>query len=258
MKRFALIGLLLATVLSAAAVARGDLGKNENLLVAFNGRILPHSLPRDRDAPVRVSLDGQVKTTDGSKPPQLRRMSIEVNRYGHLSTVGLPTCRPGELESTSPELAMARCGPALVGHGHFGAHLEFPEKAPFPAEGTMLAFNGRAHGRPAIFLHIHGSNPAEITVVLTFEIRHRRSGKFGTVFTAKIPRIAADLGYVTDIGLDFGRTYSYRGQRRSFLSARCAAPSGFPGALFSFARGIFFFADGKRVTSTLTRDCLVR
>jgi hypothetical protein len=258
MKRFAFIGLLFATVLLGAAVARGELAKNENLLVAFNGRILPHSLPRDRDAPVRVSLTGQVKTTDGSKPPQLRRMSIEVNRYGRLSTAGLPICQPGELESTSPELAMARCGPALVGHGRFGAHLEFPELAPFPAEGTMLAFNGRARGRPAIFLHIHGSNPAEITVILTFEIRHRSKGKFGTVFTAKIPRIAADLGYVTDIALDFGRRYHYRGRERSFISARCAAPNGYPGALFTFARGIFTFADGKQVTSTLARDCLVR
>lgn len=257
MKRLALIGLL-ATALVGAAVAHAELTKDDNLLVAFNGRLLPHSLPRDRDAPVRVSLDGQVKTTDGSKPPQLRTISIAVNRYGRLSTEGLPTCRPSELESTSPQLAMRRCGDALVGNGHFGAHLDFPEVAPFPAEGTMLAFNGRRNGRPAIFLHIHGAKPVEITVILTFEIRHRAQGKFGTVFTAKIPKIAADLGYVTDVSLDFGRTYRYEGMKRSFISARCAAPDGFPGALFSFARGTFIFADGKKLVSTLARDCRVR
>ena len=74
----------------------------------------------------------------------------------------------------------------------------------------------------------------------------------------RLPRIAADLGYVSNISLEFGRKYFYQGKQRSFLSARCAAPDGFPGALFSFARGTFFFADGKRVTSTLARDCLVR
>jgi hypothetical protein len=258
MRRVVFIALVVATALLGAAIARAELTKDGGLLVAFSGRILPHSLPRDRDAPVRVSLDGRVRTTDGSKPPQLRRLSIAVNRYGRLSTEGLPTCRPEELESTSPGLAMARCGDALVGHGRFGAHLEFPEAPPFPAEGTMLAFNGRSHGRQAIFLHIHGSRPVEITVILTFQIHHLREGKFGTVFTAKIPRIAADLGYVTDVSLDFSRRYRYRGQPRSFLSARCAAPDGFPGALFSFARGTFFFADGKRLTSTLARDCLVR
>jgi hypothetical protein len=257
MKRLALIGLL-ATALCGAAVAHAELTKDENLLLSFNGRLLPHSLPRDRDAPVRVSLDGQVKTTDGSKPPQLRRISIAVNRYGRLSTEGLPTCRPSDLESTSPQLAMQRCGGALVGHGHFGAHLDFPELAPFPAEGTMLAFNGKLHGRPAIFLHIHGARPVEITVILTFEIHHRSQGKFGTVFTAKIPKIAADLGYVTDLSLDFGRTYHYQGQKRSFISARCAAPDGFPGALFSFARGTFVFAGNEKLVSTLARDCRVR
>jgi hypothetical protein len=258
MKRLAVIGLLLSAVLFGAAIARAELSRNENLLVAFGGRFLPHSLPRDRDAPIRVDLTGQVKTTDGTRPPQLRRISIAVNRYGRLSTEGLPTCSPDQLESTDPQLAMERCGDALVGHGRFGAHLEFPELAPFPAEGTMLAFNGRSHGKPAVFLHIHGSNPVEITVILTFEISHRRKGKFGTIFTAKIPRIAADLGYVSDLSLDFGRKYTYLGRQHSFLSARCAAPDGFPGAFFTFARGTFYFAGGKKVTSTLARDCLVR
>jgi hypothetical protein len=257
MKRLTVIGLLF-TALCGGAIAHAELAKDENLLVAFNGRISPHSLPRDRDAPVRVSLDGQVKTTDGSKPPQLRQISIAVNRYGRLSTAGLPVCEPSRLESTSPQLARERCPGALVGHGHFGAHLDFPEQVPFPAEGTMLAFNGRRHGRPAIYLHIHGSKPVEITVILTFEIHHRAKGKYGTVFTARIPKIAADLGYVSDISLDFGRIYSYGGKRRSFISARCAAPAGFPGALFSFARGTFLFADGKKIVSTLARDCRVR
>ncbi|HSS05452.1 MAG TPA: hypothetical protein VLK89_09770 [Solirubrobacterales bacterium] len=258
MKRFTLIGMLVALVLFGAAIARGEISKNENLLVSFNGRFLPHALPRNRDAPVTISLNGEVKTTDGTRPPQLRRISIAVNRYGRLFTKGLPICRAGLLESTDAQIALARCGGALVGHGHFGAHLEFPNTAPFPVEGTTLAFNGRAHGRPAILLHIHGSNPVEVTVVLTFEIRHRPQGKFGTVFTTKIPRIAADLGYVSNISLEFGRKYRYQGKQQSFLSARCAAPEGFPGALFSFARGTFFFADGRQVTSTLARDCLVR
>lgn len=257
MRRLAVICVLLAG-LTGAAVARGEIERAGNVLVAFDGRFLPHSLPRDRDVPISVDLNGRIRTTDGTPPPQLRRISIAVNRHGRLSTEGLPTCRTAELEATSPALALARCRDALVGRGHFGARVDLPEATPFPAEGSMLAFNGRSGGGPAVFLHIHGSNPIDITVILTFEIRHRREGKFGTVFTAKIPRIAADLGYVTDISLGFGRRYRHRGEARSYLSARCAAPAGFPGALFSFARGTFLFADGKRVATTLARDCTVR
>ncbi|HZK15552.1 MAG TPA: hypothetical protein VFC52_03060, partial [Solirubrobacterales bacterium] len=216
------------------------------------------SLPRDRDVPVTVNLKTSIKTTDGARPPQLRRISFGVNRYGRISTRGLPTCRPGLLESTNPRAALARCRRALVGHGGFAANVEFPNRAPFPVRGRMLAFNGRAHGKPAILLHIHGSNPVEVTVVLTFAIRHPARGKFGTVLSTKIPRLASDLGYVTDVSLVFDRRYRFRGKGYSFLSARCAAPSGFPGAIFSFTRGTFDFAGGRQIVTTLTRDCLVR
>lgn len=256
------LGLILALCAIAvplgAGLARGESTQIGKLRVSFGGSIAPHSLPRDRDAPIRVKLRGAVRTTDGTRPPQMRRMTFAVNRHGKLFTRGLPTCTTGRLESTDSRLALARCESALVGRGHFGANLESPSLKPFPVVGRMLAFNARQGRSRAILLHIHASNPIEATVVLTFRLSHRKRGKFGTVLTARIPRVAGDLGYVTDVSLDFGRQYRFRGQRRSFLSARCAAPTGFPGALFTFARGSFEFAGGKRIETSLTRDCLVR
>lgn len=258
MRRLGFISLLLVTVLFGTAVARGEIFGGDGLFVSFGGGFTPRSLPRDRDVPVRVTLETKIKTADGERPPQLRQISFAVNRYGRISTKGLPTCRSTLLESTDTRTALARCRPALVGKGHFGANVEFPNRSPFPVEGRMLAFNGRAHGRPAIFLHIHGSNPVEVTVVLTFTIRHPARGKFGTVLSTRIPRLASDLGYVTDVSLVFNRRYRYQGEQYSFLSARCAAPTGYPGAIFSFTRGNFTFAGGKQIVTTLVRDCLVR
>lgn len=258
MKRFALIAGLLAAALFGAAIARGEISGSDGLFVSFNGGFAPHSLPRDRDVPVTVNLHVGIKTASGERPPQLRRISFAVNRYGRLSTKGLPVCHPALLESTDPPTALARCRGALVGHGKFIATVAFPNREPFPVNGQMLAFNGRAHGKPAILLHIHGSNPVDITVVLAFTIQHPAHGKFGTVLSTKIPRLASDLGYVSDVSLVFNRQYRYRGKQYSFLSARCAAPSGFPGAIFSFTRGTFNFAGGKQILTTLTRDCTVR
>ncbi len=249
--------LFLATLLGVG-MADAEPVQQGNLLLSFGGSITPHALPRDRDVPVSVNLTGAVRTIDGSRPPQLRTMSIAVNRYGLVSTEGLPICRPGLIESTDSQEALARCGGALVGHGLFGANVEFPNLAPFPVEGKILAFNGRSHGKPVVLVHVHGSHPVEATVVLTFKIHHLRRGKFGTVLSTRIPLIASDLGYVTNVSLDLGRKYRYHGEQRSFVSARCAAPAGFPGALFSFARGTFTFADGKQLTTTLARDCVVR
>jgi hypothetical protein len=258
MKRIAVIGLLLATALSGAAIAHAELAGENGLFVRFGGGFAPRSLPRDRDVPVTVNLDTSIKTADGKRPPNLRRISFEVNRYGKISTVGLPACSPGLLESTNSQVALERCRSALVGRGQFAANVQFPDREPFPVHGQMLAFNGRSHGRPAILLHIHGSSPAEVTVVLTFTIRHPAKGKFGTVLSAKIPRLASDLGYVTHVSLVFNRRYRYHGKSYSFLSARCAAPSGFPGAIFSFTRGTFSFASGQQIVTTLTRNCTVR
>ncbi len=258
MKRLAVIGLLLATTLFSVAIAHAELTGKDGLFVSFGGGFTPRSLPRDRNVPVTVNLDTSIKTADGTAPPQLRRISFAVNRYGHISTIGLPACNVGLLESTDTQVALERCRAALVGRGQFEANVAFPDRAPFPVHGQMLAFNGSAHGRPAILLHIHGSSPAEVTVVLAFTIRHPAKGKFGTVLSAKIPRLASDLGYVTNVSLKFNREYRYRGKNYSFLSARCAAPTGFPGAIFSFTRGTFSFAGGKQLITTLTRNCTVR
>lgn len=257
MRSRAFIGSALAMALLAAGAAHAELAQRGNLRLAFDARFSPHSLPRDRDVPVTVMLSGSIRTIDGSRPPQLRTMSIAVNRYGRLSTRGLPVCAAQRLQSTSSEVALAACRRSLVGKGRFGANVDFPELK-FPVQGRMLAFNTRRAGRPAIALHIYGTNPVEATVVLIFKISHPDRGRYGTVLTTRIPRIAADLGYVTDLSLVFGRRYRHRGEARSFLSARCAAPAGFPGTLFNFAKGSFSFANGQTVTTALVRDCLVR
>lgn len=258
MKRLAATGLLLTAALLGAAGANAEIFGGDGLLLSFNGSFAPKSLPRDRDVPVTVRLSTSIKTSDGSRPPRLRRISFRVNRYGRIRTRGLPSCSAAELESTSSATALRRCRRALVGHGGYDANVEFPHQESIPVHGRVLAFNGSLRGRPAILLHIYGSSPVDVTIVLPFTLRHPRRGRFGTVLSAKVPKLASDLGYVSDISLTFDRRFSFRGRRYSFLSARCAAPAGFPGAIFSFTRGTFAFAGGKTIATTLTRDCTVR
>jgi hypothetical protein len=100
--------------------------------------------------------------------------------------------------------------------------------------------------------------PVQVTFILPFRIVRLRNGEFGTLFVARIPKIAAQLGYVTNVSLTFERRYAYHGRSRSFLSARCAAPAGFPGAVFTLARGSFTFTNGQRLSTTLARNCWVR
>jgi len=258
MRRLAIAVVLATGLLTVAVVAQGEVYRQGNLRVSFDGRLLPRSLPRDHPAPVTVHLDGSVGTLDGSRPPQLREMSVAMNRAGRLSVDGLPTCTAPQLQQTSSEAAMDVCGDALVGHGRFAAKVDFADAPLIPAQGKVLVFNSRAGGKPAMLLHLFGSTPVRAAFVLPFKITQNSKGEFGTVFSTKIPVLASDLGYVTDIELTIGRTYSYAGKRRSFLSASCAAPAGFPGAIYQLAKTIFTFADGTHLTSRLTRDCVVR
>jgi hypothetical protein len=259
MRRRLTISLLLTiATLLGAGVAQGQLSQEGNLRISFNGSFSPHSLPRNRLAPITVNVEGSIRTTDGSHPPAVHRIEIAINRNGRLSTVGLPACTSQMLQSTSTETALERCRPALVGRGHFGANVQFSTLNPFPAQGTMLAFNGRQGGKPALLLHLYGTAPVRATFVLPLKVLRSSKGRFGTVLVADIPTLAGGLGSVTDIDLKIGRTYTYRGQRRSYLSASCSAPAGFTGGVFPLAKGTFYFADGRKIPTTLTRDCHVR
>lgn len=257
MRRLAIAALLLACLPAGFAGAR-QFTQEGTLRVAFDASLSPKTLPRERPAPVTVKLSGAVRTTDGSVPPQLRTIAIAMNRAGIVSVAGLPSCRAADLQQTSTEAALRECRGALVGRGSFAANVNFPGAPIFPARGRVLVFNN-THGRKTgLLLHLYGSTPVRAAFVLPFRISRRAEGKFGTVFSTRIPRLASDQGYVTDIDLEIGRRYSYRGTARSFISASCAAPAGFPGAPFELAKASFAFADGKRLISRLPSSCWVR
>jgi hypothetical protein len=249
---------LIVAGLLGAGLAQAELGQSGNVRISFSGDFSPHALPRDHLAPVTIDVQGAISTTDGTHPPAVRKIEIAINRHGLLSTQGLPACSSPLLQSTSTETALKRCRPALVGRGHFGANVEFSSATPVLATGTMLAFYGRSNGKQALLLHLYATAPVRATFVLPLTISHSGNELFGTILSAKIPTLAGGLGSVTKIDLRIGRNYTYRGQRRSFISASCPAPAGFPGAVFSLARGSFYFADGKKIETTLSRDCQVR
>jgi hypothetical protein len=119
----------------------------------------------------------------------------------------------------------------------------------------MLAFNGTYDGRPAILAHVYGTAPVPTSVTLPFVISRVR-GTFATVLTATLPR--ADNNFITGLDLTLKRSFLYRGKKRSYAAAGCPAPRGFPGASFPFAKASYEFANGQKLSSTLTRSCRAR
>lgn len=254
-RRFVTLALVLAVAAALAGIARAEVIQSGDVRVSFHAEFTPKALPRERPAPISIEFDGRVSTTDDSQPPALRRLRVELNGAGKVETGGLPKCPTSLLQSTSSAVALERCHRALVGKGTFVAQL--PVANQLRVRGRALVFNGAVGGRPGLLIHIYISDPIKLTLVIPIRIS-RQEGKFGTVLTTNVPRLAGGSASITELRLRIGRRFSVDGERRSYLSAACAAPPGFPGVSFSFARGAFSFSDGRTMHAVLTRACRVR
>lgn len=255
-RRSAAALLALLVLLLAGTPAAAELTERGDLFVTFNGGLSPSALPRDRLAPIAVSIEGRIRVPSGS-PPALREIEIELNSAGHLDTTGLPRCRRSQVAAATTAQALAACRAALIGEGSFAAASNFPEQPAAPASGHILAFNAAHHGHAAILASIYGTRPSSSSRTFLFTLRHPR-GRWGTALRAHLPPRLNPHGYVKRIALRLFRTYIYRGRRHSYLSAACATPPGIPIASFAFARAAMAFSDGRRLASTLTRSCRVR
>ncbi len=244
----AVIFCVLSAQSGAEVVQHGD------IRVALQGGISPTRLPRDGAAPVKVSVAMKISGVDGATPPLLRRIQLSINKEGRFDRAGLPVCTLEEIQPTTDADALAACGGSLVGKGQFSAQVGFASQAPFPSAGRILAFNGTYEGHPAILAHVYGSEPAPTSYTLPF-VLSPLSGTYGTRLTAALPDAAGTSGYITGLSLELGRNFTAGGSRRSFISAECPAPTGFPGATFPFVHALFGFSGGQTLGSTLTRNC---
>jgi hypothetical protein len=241
-----------------AAAAVPVLTQKGNVIVTFNGGISPRALPRTGVAPVAVSIDSAFRSSDGADPPpQLQTISIGINRGGRIFDRGLSTCSVRTIQPATIAAARRICGGAIVGTGHVQVRVHLTNQEPFTFTGPLLVFNAeRSAGQRRLLAQVYGRKPPS-AFVLTFRILEKQ-GTFGTVIKTTLPKPARKWAYVTRFVMKLQRTYAYRGQRHSYISAGCAAPDGFPGAVYPFAHANFGFAGGKQVESTLVRDCTVR
>lgn len=251
------LALVAVFVVALAGVAVADVVSGGNARISFHGSITPRTLPRGRTAPVSLHVAGAVHPIGDRRPAALKRVTVEINRHGVISTAGLPVCPPLRLRGARTVEALERCGTALVGTGHFTAHVEIPEGAPFPASGRLLVFNSSREGHPALAAHVFGTNPVPTTQVLPISLRRHGRNGFGATMSVEMPKVGDEWGYVTGFDMTFHRRYRYLGRSRSFLSASCPAPAGIGEAPFRAARGTYYLSGGRVLTRVVTGSCRV-
>lgn len=258
MRRAGLAAAALLIALGVAGAAQAEVEQKGNVIVAFDGGIAPRALPRTGMAPVAVTIDSTFKSSEGlDPPPQLRTIAIGINRAGKIYDRGLPTCRVRKIQPATIRAAKKLCRDAIVGSGHVQVRVHLTNQPPFTFKGPLLVFHAeRSGGDRRLLAQVYGRKPPS-AFVLNFRIV-KTSGEFGTVIKTSLPKSARKWAYVTHFDMKLKRTYTYAGKRRSYVSANCAAPAGFPGAVYNFAQANFGFTGGKHVTTSLVRDCTVR
>jgi hypothetical protein len=239
------LGVLVAGVASGAAEeAEVRIG---TLVVRADGGFKPTVLPQRRRVPIRFQGYAKIRTTDGSTPPALQHVKLEFDRDGKLNTAGLPTCLPAQVEGTSAEVARRRCGGAIVGGGQVGAVVNLLGGR-LRVRSPFTVFNGpRVDGDLTVVGHAQTSYPIFQSVVVVARIE-RRPGIFGYRTSFDIPPIAGGAGALTDIKGRLGRRFTFRGSRRSYVTARCS-----DGILQT--QGYLRFADGNVLSGSLFRSC---
>ncbi|HEU5062258.1 MAG TPA: hypothetical protein VFT79_03770 [Solirubrobacterales bacterium] len=250
-----LIALTAALALLFAAVAFADLGGNSkvwcagNICVTDDGGIAPDELPKRGKAPVTARLNGKIETRDGTHPPALQSIDLDIDKTIGIDAVGLPTCKSGQIQSRTSAAARKACGSAIVGSGRAEVEVAFPEQAPFRSTGPLALFNGGVQGRATtVLLHAYVNVPAPTAIVTRATITRINRGRFGLHIAAEIPKIAGGSGSVTMFDLEVGRKFTYKGKRKSFLLAGC--PTG-----TWVTKGQALFKDGTRLSITHPFSC---
>ncbi|HWA55067.1 MAG TPA: hypothetical protein VG816_12940 [Solirubrobacterales bacterium] len=238
-----------ALAFAATAVGKRQVVHAGNLFLADDGGISPSALPRHEAAPIVAHLKGEIGTLDGSHPPAVRTVDLDVDKTIAVDAKGLPVCKQSQIEARETAVAKKVCGKALVGSGVGEVEVAFPEQAPFSAQGPVVLFNGGVQGgTTTVLVHAYVAVPAPTAIVTVAKITRIERGPYGMHILARIPRIAGGYGSVTRFELTVGRQFSYKGEKRSFLRASC--PTG------SFkTKGQVLFSDGTTLGETHAFPC---
>lgn len=212
----------LVLISAAAAFGSREVVRVGNLVLSDNGGISPSTLPKRGYAPITARLVGEIRTVDGSHPPALRTVALDVEKTIGIDAAGLPVCKAHQIEARTTAAAKGACGSAIVGSGKGEVEVAFPEQAPFSATGPVVIFNGGVQGRTTlVLLHAYVAVPAPTAIVTRATVTRVHRGRFGLHVEARIPRIAGGAGSVTKFELKIGRKFTYKGAEKSFLVASC-------------------------------------
>lgn len=241
---------LAAAIAASAALAGPTVGGGDGNTQALDVVLSPQKLSKTALTPATLKVTTKTSTTTAANgvPSPATRATIDFDKSAELFTKGLPTCAASKLQSTTTEAALAACAGAKIGSGTGSALLPVGLQV-FTEPTVVTAFNGVPQGgRPVVLLHAYGSTPIQTTLVLVGTVSSYDKEGYGPRLDVAIPAIAGGTGALTDFEVTIERKFTYKGKKRSFVSARCRSKE-------LKARGAFTYKDGEILTAYSTQTC---
>jgi hypothetical protein len=240
----ALAATAAVAVTAVAYAAKPIVIRAGNLIFTVNGDFAPKKLPKNKLAPVKLNVKGELKTANGAHPPALKEVVVDFDKNAANDVKGLPVCTQGKLVAQDTTSAKKACKGSIVGEGTTEVVVEFPEQKPFTAKGPLVFFNGgKKGGKITLFIHAYVAVPAPTALITTTTIQKVHSGRYGLKTVSKIPVIAGGSGSV--IKFDF----TVNPKLTPYAMAKC--PDGHLNARVTKA----IFSDGTNATGTVVRSC---
>lgn len=220
-----------------------------NLELSFNGGFKPKVLPKNKMAPIALTVEGDIKTVDGTHPPALKEVIVETDKNGAINVKGFPVCKGSQLQSRDSNAAKAVCGDAILAEGKTNIEIEFPEQAPIDVKSPLVLYNGGfSGGTTTLYVHAYITVPTPAAVVTTVKVKKHKNGRYGVKSVASVPVIAGGYGSPTHFDLEIEKSPKYKGKPYHILTAKC--PDG-----KLQAKGTAVFRDGTKATAEIVRPC---
>jgi prepilin-type processing-associated H-X9-DG protein len=243
------VGVGLALLVVASALAKPHVIRAGNLFLKDDGGIFPSKLPRHSQMPISARIDAEIGTVDGTHPPAVKTLDIDFDKSIEVNARGLPVCKGAQLTARSTTDAKKACSDAVVGSGEGEVEVAFPEQKPFAASGPIVLFNGGVHGGTTLlFVHAYVDVPAPTAVIATVKITGIDRGHYGLHTVSRVPAIAGGAGSVIRFKLTIGRKFTFKGKAESYLTASCPAGR-------YYTEGNILFADGSALKGTHILPC---
>jgi hypothetical protein len=241
----ALAGALALTATGPAAAEVVYIVPPASPTLTFRENVAPRRLSRTTPTPIALNLGGRIGTVDGSRPPAVKQLVLDLDRHVAIDLRGLPVCRVAQ-RNLRPSDLRSRCKGAIVGRGKAAFQIQFPEQLSMSSESELVVFNGggRRTGGATLYLAAFLTQPITTAVTMTVTVAKRRGG--GRMII-EVPRIANGAGSLTYLGVKLRKRFKRSGRAVNAFTGTC--PDGTLHSRFSA-----LFLDG----TTLKGDALQR